>query len=96
MDLIKSGSDTTSENIKKLIEAKRKEYTDSVEYKRYITYDCEADVSNNTHKPNHVDADLLMIGDNHNYEECKLDTYAYSGYDVVNRLCSWLFRNENA
>ena len=49
-----------------------------------------------THKPNHVDADVLTIGETHGYDDCKHGTFTYSGYDVVNKFCDWLFTSKHS
>ena len=43
------------------IENRRNAYTKQVEQHRYIIYDFEADVHTLTHKPNHVEADILVF-----------------------------------
>ena len=73
------------------IEIKTKMYEDNINYQKYIVYDFEADVSTETHKLNHVEADVLITNDDHSYKECKIDTFSHNGYDVVDKFCNWLF-----
>ena len=82
----------TAKNIENLTQM----YASSIEHPKYIIYDFEADVASLTHKPNHVEADVLTIGDTHNYNECKHKEFSYSGYDVVDKFCDWLFTSEHA
>eukprot|EP00973_Karenia_brevis_P067494 9389052-Karenia_brevis.AAC.1 len=81
----------TDEDIKDI----EQRYALKIEHPRYIIYDFEADVASLTHKPNHVEAEVLTIGNTHNYEDCKQNTFSYSGYDVVNKFCDWLFTDEH-
>ena len=71
-------------------------FTEKAEHPSYIVYDFEADVHTLTHKPNHVDVDVLTVGSTHNYADCKHDTFTYSGYDVVNKFCDWLFTSQHS
>ena len=48
------------------------------------------------HKPNHVEADVLQIGDSHDYSECLTDTFSYNGYDAVDKFCDWLFQPKHS
>ena len=66
------------------------------EHQTYIIYDFESDVHTLTHKPNHVDADILTVGDTHDYNDCKRNTFTYSGYDSVDKFCSWLFTDDHS
>ena len=66
------------------------------EHQTYIIYDFESDVHTLTHKPNHVDADTLTVGDSHDYNDCKRNTFTYSGYDSVDKFCSWLFTDDHS
>jgi hypothetical protein len=49
-----------------------------------------------THKPNHVDDDVSTIGDTHDYNDCKHDTFTYSDYDVVDHFCNLLFTSKHS
>ena len=49
-----------------------------------------------THKPNHVEADVLTIGETHSYNECRQKTFSHNGYDAVEQFCNWLFTPEHA
>ena len=71
-------------------------YALKIDHQKYITYDFECDVAFMTHKPNHVEADVLSIGDTHNYDECKHDTFSVNGSDVVDKFCNWLFTKEHS
>ena len=71
-------------------------FTEKAEHPTYIVYDFEADVHTLTHKPNHVDVDVLTVGKTHNYADCKHDTFTYSGYDVVDKFCDWLFTSQHS
>ena len=86
----------TPEEHKAHIERTRKTFIEKAERPTYTMYDFEADVHSLTHKPNHVDADVLTIGDTHDYNDCKHDTFTYSGYDVVDQVCSWLFTSKHS
>ena len=94
--LIKANEDIDSEENKAYIEGKRQTSTQKAEHPTYIIYDFEADVHSLTHMPNHVDADVLTIGDTHDYNDCKHDTFTYSGYDVVDNFCNWLFTSKHS
>jgi len=79
------------------IENRRNAYTKQVEQHRYIIYDFEADVHTLTHKPNHVEADILQVDKNNNtYEDCLTNTFRHNGYDAVEKFCDWLFTAGNA
>ena len=39
----------------------RQDITNTVEKHRYVIYDFESDVHTLTHKPNHVEADVLQV-----------------------------------
>ena len=88
--------DFTSEDGQALLKQVKQGFANTIEHPTYIIYDFEADVKSLTHKPNHVDVDVLTIGDTHNYDECKQDTFSYSGYDVVDKFCNWLFTSEHS
>jgi len=94
--LLKANENPDSEDNASYLEKKRQFYTDKIEHQRYIIYDFEADVASLTHKPNHVDCDVLTIGSNHNYKDCRKDTFTYSGYDVIDKFCNWLFTKQNS
>ena len=49
-----------------------------------------------THKPNHVEADVLTNGNTHDYNDCKHDAFTYSGYDVIDKFCNWLFTSKHS
>ena len=106
---MKGGQQEVDRKVKKFLEDNKEEsftskdienlkqmYASSIEHPNYIIYDFEADVASLTHKPNHVEADVLTIGDTHNYNECKHKEFSYSGYDVVDKFCDWLFTSEHA
>ena len=88
--------DLDSEDNIRYLERKRESFTAEAEHPTYIIYDFESDVHTLTHKPNHVDADVLTIGETHGYDDCKHDTFTYSGYDVVNKFCDWLFTSKHS
>ena len=67
----------------------------NIEHARYIVYDFEADVRTGEYKPDHVDADYLRIGDTHNYSECLIERFSYSGYDVSSQCCDWLLQDKH-
>ena len=93
---MKENEDINSEENKAYIERKRNTFIEKAEHPTYIIYDFEADVHSLTHKPNHVDADVLTIGDTHDYKDCEHDTFTYSGYDVVDQICNWLFTSKHS
>ena len=59
-------------------------------------HDFESDVHTWTHKPNHVDADILTVGDTPAYNDCKRNTFPYSGYGSIDKFCSWLFTDDHS
>ena len=70
-----AGEDLNAEENINYLERKRKTFKEKAEHPTYIIYDFEADVHTLTHKPNHVDADVLTIGDTHDYNDCKHDIF---------------------
>ena len=94
--LEKENEDVNTEENRKYLERKRQLFTEKAEHPTYIVYDFEADVHTLTHKPNHVDVDVLTVGNTHNYADCKHDTFTYSGYDVVDKFCDWLFTSHHS
>ena len=89
--LINNDEDVHSTENQAYLERKRVDYTSKIEHQKYIIYDYETDVHTYTHKPNHVEAEVLTIGDTHTYEDCLGEQFSYNGYDVVDKFCSWLF-----
>ena len=89
--LIKANRDPNSEENKAYLERKRNTFTAKAEHQTYIIYEFESDLHTLTHKPNRVDADSLTIGDTHDYNDCKSNTFTYSGYESVDKFCNWLF-----
>ena len=62
----------------------------------YIIYDFETDTHTLTHIPNHVEAAVLKVNDEHTYEESLLSTFSTSGYGCEEKFCEWLFEeNDN-
>ena len=33
----------------------------------------------------------MITVDSHIYEDCKIESFSYNGYDAVNEFCNWLF-----
>jgi hypothetical protein len=64
-------------------------------YPDFISYDFESDTSDNLHKPNHVEADVLKISYDHDYKKSLIDTFSYNGYDVLDKFCEWLFTDKH-
>ena len=95
LDKLKENDDSDCDN-DMYIENRRAAYTNQVEQHRYVIYDFEADVHTLTHKPNHVEADVLQVGKNNNtYEDCLTNTFRHNGYDAVDKFCGWLFKADN-
>ena len=71
---------------------------------RYIVYDFEADTHTLTHKPNHVEIDILEISPennttglpSHEYEDCLVKSEKFEGYGCEYKFCDWLFTPENS
>ncbi len=92
-----NGESMESEETKKYLEKKLKYYKDKIFKDKIISFDIETDTHTNTHIPNHIDADVLSInGTNHEYNDCKIDTFSHTGLDCIDKFCKWLFTNKNA
>ena len=74
-----------------LLQQKYHTWRNRIEHQKYIIYDLESDVHTDTHKANHVEADVLVIGESNNYDECLKETFSHNGYDAVDKFCNWLF-----
>ena len=94
--LEKNDGDIHSPDNQAYLKRKRIDYTNKIEHQKYIIYDYETDVHTCTHKPNHVEAEVLTIGDTHIYNDCLGEQFSYSGYDVVDKFCNWLFTEEHS
>ena len=81
------------------IKAKLKEpenRIDRIKHPTYIIYDFETDTHTLTHIPNHVEAVVLKVSDDHNYENSLVTTFSASGYGCEKTFCDWLYEeNEN-
>ena len=78
------------------IDSMRGVYANTVEKRRYVVYDFEADVHTLRHMPNHVEADVLHVDkNNYTYEDCLKNTFRHNGYDAVEKFCDWLFTKDN-
>ena len=90
--------DPNSEESKAHLKQKYHTHKNRIEHQKYIIYDLESDVHTDTHKANHVEADVLVIGSGeqaHNYDECLKETFSHNGYDAVNKFCNWLFTDKH-
>ena len=94
--LEQNNEDVNSKENQDYLRRKRYGYKLTIEHPKYIIYDFEADVHTLTHLPNHVEADVLKIGETHSYDESKQSTFSYNGYDAVGQFCNWLFTDENS
>ena len=91
-----ANKDIHSQENKEYIERKRIQYTNNIEHRKYIIYDYECDVHQKTHKPNHVEAETLITSKTCKYEDCLGERFSYSGYDVVDKFCNWLFTDKHS
>ena len=87
--------DPNSEESKAHLKQKWHTHKNRIEHQKYIIYDLESDVHTDTHKANHVEADVLVIGDSNNYDECLKETFSHNGYDAVDKFCNWLFTDKH-
>ncbi len=73
-------------------------FKEHIKYPRYIIYDFETDTDTSTHKPNHVEVDVLRLDEDltHQYDKCLIKTFGINGYDCENKFCDWLFTDENS
>ena len=70
---------------------------DLIQHPKYIIFDFETDTHTNTHRANHVEVDVIKIGeqDNHNYDDCLIKSFGFNGYDCATKFCDWLFTDAN-
>jgi len=68
---------------------------DNIKHPRYIVFDFECDTSDDLHKPNHCEVDVLEVADNHDYKKSLIESKSFPGYDCVNEFCTWLFDTKN-
>ena len=70
---------------------------DQILHQKYVIFDFETDTHTNTHKPNHVEVDVIQIGEkeNHNYDDCLIKSFGFNGYDCARQFCDWLFTDAN-
>ena len=60
--------------------------------------DFETDTHTGVHQPNHVEVDVLKIGDRgatHDYEKRLKTSFGINGYGCDVKFCDWLFSDEN-
>ena len=69
---------------------------DRIKDPTYIIYDFETDTHSLTHVPNHVEAAVLTVSDDHTYENSLVTTFSANGYGCEQKFCDWLYsENEN-
>ena len=89
--------DIHSQENEEQIERERIQYTNDIEHCKYIIYDYGCDVHQKTHEPNHVEAEVLITHSKTcKNEECLGERFPFSGYDVVDEICNWLFTAERS
>jgi len=83
---------------------------DEHDTEQYIVYDFETDTHTLTHKPNHVEIDIIKIEPksddktdrakvaslpSHEYNDCLVKSLKFEGYSCEDKFCDWLFKPEH-